>query len=133
SSGEKIYTARLAQALVAAGASVTFMGPATSAASSLPAAEAFGSRIEWSIVPGRPNPTVLALASPLPLVAARFATRDYAQHLETMLGERDFDVVILSQYAMVWAIDHIHRSKKNDARPIIGYISHNFETKLAAD
>ena len=63
SSGENVYTARLAQALAAAGASVTFMGLATSAASSLPAAEAFESRIEWSIMPGRPNPTVLALAS----------------------------------------------------------------------
>jgi glycosyltransferase involved in cell wall biosynthesis len=133
SSGENIYTARLAQALVAAGASVTFMGLATSAGSSLPAAEAFESRIEWSIVPGRPNPTVLALASPLPLAAARCATRDYAQHLEAMLRERDFDGVILSHYPMAWAIGHIPRSERNGARSLIAYISHNFETKLAAD
>jgi hypothetical protein len=133
SSGENIYTARLAQALAAAGASVTFMGLATSAASSLPAAEAFESRIEWSIVPGRPNPTVLALASPLPLAAARFATRDYAQQLEAKLRERDFDGVILDHYPMAWAIGHIQGSKRNGARPLIAYISHNFETKLAAD
>src|SRR5260370_10572065 len=88
--GDKTYTARLAQALVAAGASVTFMGLATSAAASRPAAEAFEDRIEWSIVPGRPHPTVLALASPLPLVAARFGTRDYAQQLKGMLLTRDF-------------------------------------------
>jgi polysaccharide biosynthesis protein PslH len=91
------------------------------------------SRIEWSIVPGRPNPTVLALASPLPLAAARCATRDYAQHLEAMLRERDFDGVILSHYPMAWAIGHIQRSKKNGARPLIGYISHSFETKLAVN
>ncbi len=133
SSGENMYTARLAQALVAAGASVTFMGLATSAASSLPAAEAFESRIEWSIVPGRPNPTALALASPLPLAAAQFGTRNYAQHLEAMLSERDFDGVILDHYPMVWAIGHIHESKRNGARPLIAYISHNFETQLAAD
>ena len=133
SSGERIYTARLAQALAAAGASVTFMGLATSAASSLPAAEAFERRIEWSIVPGRPNPTVLALVSPLPLVAARFGTRDYAQHLRTMLRARDFDAVILDQYAMAWAIGHIQGSKRNGTRPLIAHISHNFETKLAAD
>jgi polysaccharide biosynthesis protein PslH len=131
--GENIYTARLAQALVAAGASVTFMGLAAFAESSLQAAEAFESRIEWRIVPGRPNPTVLALASPLPLAAARCATRDYAQHLEAVLRERDFDAVILSHYPMVWAVGHIQRSKKNDARLLIAYISHNFETKLAAD
>jgi glycosyltransferase involved in cell wall biosynthesis len=132
-SGENIYTARLAQALVAAGALVTFMGLATSAASSLPAAEAFESRIEWSIIPGRPNATVLVLASPLPFAAARFGTRDYARHLEAVARERDFDVVILDHYPMAWAIGHIQRCKRNGARPLIAYISHNFETKLAAD
>jgi glycosyltransferase involved in cell wall biosynthesis len=132
-SGENTYTARLAQALVAAGASVTFMGLATSAASSLRAAEAFERRIEWSIVPGRPNPTAFALASPLPLAAAQFGTRIYAQHLEAMLRERDFDGVILDHYPMAWAIGHIQGSKRNGARPLIAYIAHNFETKLAAD
>jgi polysaccharide biosynthesis protein PslH len=132
-SGENTYTARLAQALVAAGASVTFMGLAASAASSLVAAEAFDSRIKWSIVPGRRIPTVLALASPLPIAIARFGTRDYAQHLEAMLRERDFDGVILDHYPMAWAIGHIEGSKRNGTRPPIVYIAHNFEPKLAAD
>jgi hypothetical protein len=132
-SGDKTYTARLAQALAAAGASVTFMGLATSAAPSLRAAEAFESRIEWSIVPGQPNPTVLALASTLPLVAARFSTRNYEQHLKTMLRARDFDVVILDQYAMVWAIGCVQTTKRYGASPLIAYIAHNFETELAAD
>jgi glycosyltransferase involved in cell wall biosynthesis len=132
-SGDNVYTARLVQALVAAGASVTFMGLASSAAPSLRPAEAFESRIEWSIVPGRPNPTVLALASPLPLVAARFGTRDYARHLSAMLRARDFDAVMLDHYAMAWAIDHIQRRKRNGARSLIAYIAHNFETEVAAD
>ena len=133
STGDKTYTARLAQALVAAGASVTFMGLATSTAASRPAAEALEDRIEWSIVPGRPNLTVLALASPLPLVAARFSTRNYAQQLKRMLLTRDFDAIILDQYAMAGAIHHIQRSERNGARPLIVYIAHNFETKLSAD
>jgi glycosyltransferase involved in cell wall biosynthesis len=128
-----VYTARLSQAFVAAGASVTFMGLASSVPPSLRPAEAFERQIEWSIVPGRPNPTVLALASPLPLVAARFGTRDYAQHLRTMLRARDFDAVILDQYAMAWAIDHIARSGRNGARPVIAYLAHNFETEVSAD
>jgi hypothetical protein len=132
-SGEKIYTARLAQALVAAGASVTFMGLATSAASSLPAAETFESRIEWRIVPGRPIPPFLALASPLPFAAARFGIRAYAQHLEAILRERHFDGVILDHYPMIWAIGHFKGSKRNGTRPLITYISHNFETEVAAD
>ena len=131
--GDNVYTARLSQALVAAGASVTFMGLASSAAPSLRPAEALESRIEWSIVPGRPNPTALALASPLPLVAARFGTRDYAQHLKTMLRSRDFDAVILDQYAMAWAIDYIQKSEGNGARPVIAYLAHNFETEVSAD
>jgi glycosyltransferase involved in cell wall biosynthesis len=132
-SGENTYTARLAQALAASGASVTFMGIAASVASSLQAAKAFESRINWVIVPGRRIPTVLALASPLPFAAARFATRDYAQHLEVMLRERDFDWVILDHYPMAWAVRQIQGSKRKGARPSIAYIAHNFETKLAAD
>jgi polysaccharide biosynthesis protein PslH len=132
-SGENVYTARLSQALVDAGASVTFMGLASSAAPSLPAAEPFESRIKWNIVPGRPNPTVLALASPLPLVAARFGTRNYAHHLKAMLRVRDFDAILLDHYAMAWAIGLIQRSRRNGARPLIAYIAHNFETEVTAD
>jgi glycosyltransferase involved in cell wall biosynthesis len=132
-SGDRIYTARLAQALAATGASVTFVGLATSAASSLVFAEALDSRIEWNIVEGRQNPTARALTSPLPLVAARFGTRDYARHLKTTIRERDFDAVILDHYAMVWAINYIQESKRNGARPIIVYIAHNFETGVSAD
>ena len=112
---------------------MTFMGLSTSAASSLPAAGAFENEIEWSIVPGRPNPTALALASALPLVAARFGTRNYAEHLKTMLRARDFEVVIFDQYAMIWAIDRIQKSERNGTSPLIAYIAHNFEAELAAD
>jgi polysaccharide biosynthesis protein PslH len=132
-SGDKIYTARLARSLVAAGTSVTLMGLASSAISSLRSAEAFESRIDWRMVPGRPNPTVLALTSPLPLVAARFGTRNYARHLKAMLRARDFDAVILDHYAMAWAIDLIPKSERNGARPLIAYIAHNFETQVTAD
>jgi hypothetical protein len=132
-SGDKIYTARLAQALVAAGVSVTFMGLASSATSSLQAAEAFEGRIEWIIVPGRPNPTVLALASPLPLVAARYCTRNYVHHFEAILRTRGFDAVILDHYAMVWAVDVMRKSERNGARAPIAYIAHNFETQVSAD
>ena len=109
------------------------MGLAASAASSLPAAEGFESRINWSIVPGRRIPTVLALASPLPFAAARFGIGDYMQHLEVMLRERDFDAVMLDHYPMAWAIGHIFGSKRDGTRPLIVYIAHNFEAKLAVD
>jgi glycosyltransferase involved in cell wall biosynthesis len=132
-SGDNVYSARLAQALAAAGAAVTFMGLANPAASSLQLAEAFESRIEWSIAPGRPNPTALALASPLPVVAARFGTRDYANHLKTTLRESNFDVIILDQYAMTWAIGDIQRGHASSAKPLIAHIAHDFETDVTAD
>ncbi len=133
SSGENKYTARLAQALASAGASVTFMGLANPVAPWLQRAQAFESRIDWRVVPGRPTSTVLALASPLPFAAARFTTHGYAQHLEAMLHDRDFDAIILDHYPMSWAIGHIQRSKRNGIRPLITYIAHNFDTKLASD
>jgi polysaccharide biosynthesis protein PslH len=133
SSGENVYTARLAQALVAAGASVTFMGLADPSAPLLQRAKAFERRIEWNVVPGRPKPAVLAMTSPLPFAAARFTTRDYVQHLEAMLRERVFDAIILDHYPMSWAIGYIRGSKNKSARPPIAYIAHNFDTKLASD
>jgi glycosyltransferase involved in cell wall biosynthesis len=131
--GDNVYTAHLARALAAAGASVTFMGLASPAPPSLRPAEELGSGIEWSIAPGRPNPAVLALASSLPLVAARFGTRDYARHLKTTLRTRDFDAIIFDQYAMAWAIGHIQTSHRNGARPLIVHIAHDFETEVTAD
>jgi polysaccharide biosynthesis protein PslH len=112
---------------------VTFTGLASSPALSSRVADEFESRIEWSIVPGRPNPTILALASRLPLVAARFGTRNYASHLKKTLRACEFDTVILDQYEMVWAIDHVQDSLRNGVRPFVVYIAHNFETKLATD
>jgi polysaccharide biosynthesis protein PslH len=131
--GDRTYTAQLAKALAAAGASVTFMGFSNSAAASRSAAEAFESRIEWNIIPGRPNPSVVALASPLPLVAARFGTGKYVRCLKAMLRERDFDVVILDHYAMVWAVRHIVTGEHSGRPSQLLYIAHNFETELAAD
>jgi polysaccharide biosynthesis protein PslH len=131
--GDRTYSAQLAKALTAAGASVTFMGFSTSAASSRLAAEAFENRIQWRIIPGRPNPTIIALASPLPLVAARFGTGNYVRSLKTMLRARDFDVIILDHYAMVWAIKHIAEGERRGRPPQVLYIAHNFETELAAN
>jgi glycosyltransferase involved in cell wall biosynthesis len=132
-SGDNVYTARLAQALVAAGASVTFIGLANSATPSLDPANTFDNRIEWRVAPGRPNPITLALASPLPLAAARFGTRNYAQHIKTTFRARDFDAVLLDNYAMAWAIDLIQRSYRNGGRPLIVHIAHDFATRVTAD
>jgi polysaccharide biosynthesis protein PslH len=82
---------------------------------------------------GRPNPTIVALGSPLPLVAARFGTGNYVRCLKAMLQARHFDVIILDHYAMVWAIKHIAKSERSGRQPQVLYIAHNFETELAVN
>jgi polysaccharide biosynthesis protein PslH len=131
--GDHIYTARLAQAFAAAGASVTFMGLSNPAAPFRDLAEVFDNRIEWSIAPGRPKPSALAFLSSLPLVAARFGTRNYVQHIKTTLRACDFDAVLLDNYAMAWAVDLFHRGHSSGKTPLIVHIAHDFATALTAD
>jgi glycosyltransferase involved in cell wall biosynthesis len=131
--GDNVYSARLAQALAAAGVSVTFIGLAGPASSAPALAEAFDSTIEWCIAPGRTNPTVRALASRLPLVAARFGTRRYARHLAATLRARRFDAIVLDHCAMVWAIAHAKNGRAAGTAPLIVHIAHNFETGVTAD
>lgn len=133
SSGESNYTAHLAQALALAGSAVTFIGLDDPVAPALRLAGAFENQIDWSIAPGLPNPTILALASPLPLVAARYGTRHYARYLKETLCVRDFDAIILDQYSMVWAIPHLRRAKWKRERPLIAHIAHDFETDVTSD
>jgi glycosyltransferase involved in cell wall biosynthesis len=132
-SGETNYTAHLAQALALAGSAVTFIGLDNPIAPAMRLAEAFEKRIDWSIAPGLPNPIILALASPLPLVAARYGTRQYARYLIGTLCVGDFDAIILDQYSMVWAIPHLRKAKWKREGPVIAHIAHDFETDVTSD
>jgi glycosyltransferase involved in cell wall biosynthesis len=69
----------------------------------------------------------------MPLVAARFRTRNYMNYLKTILLTRDFHAVILDHYAMAWAVNLIQKSERSGARLPIAYIAHNFETQVSAD
>ena len=46
---------------------------------------------------------------------------------------RDFDAVILDQYAMVWAIGHIQRKREERRKTADRAIADNFKTRVAAD
>jgi hypothetical protein len=50
-----------------------------------------------------------------------------------MLRLRNFDAVILDQYAMVWAIGHLRKRQGNSGEPLIAHIAHDFTTEVTAD
>lgn len=98
--GERIYSGRLAASLAAAGAEVTFVGLSEGA----PQPPVPGLR--WHTVPGAPRSALRALASRMPLVAGRYATPTYSAAILALAAEQRWDVVVLDQYAMGWALRH---------------------------
>ncbi|MGJ4951795.1 glycosyltransferase [Bradyrhizobium sp. HKCCYLS20291] len=85
-------------------------------------------QVRWTLVPGAPNAKLLGLASRLPLVGARFATRDYRDAIARELATHDYDAVVLDQYGMSWAIPLVRSFARR--RPVFVHVSHDFETRV---
>ncbi len=126
-SGDRIYTARLAEALGRAGTQVHVLGLANPEAPDADAAP-LDPVVRWETVPGHPNPALRALASREPLVGARFATAAYRRRLKALLAGEPYDAVILDQYGLAWALPLIDRHARG--RPAIVHIAHDFETEV---
>lgn len=129
--GDRIYTARLVEALADAGAEVTFMGLQTTDGPPFREGDLSGS-VDWSVVPGSPRAMVPSLLSPRPLVAARYGTASYADELRHVLATGSFDAIVLDQYALVWALPVIDDCLKGTRRPLIAHVAHDFETEVTA-
>jgi glycosyltransferase involved in cell wall biosynthesis len=125
--GDRIYSAQLAGAVARQGAQVTFLGLENPDDRTGSIAQ-LEPRVRWKVVPGIPNPRLIALASSLPMVGARFATRDYRKAVAQELATSDYDVVVLDQYGMSWAAAHVQRIARN--RPVLVHVSHDFETRV---
>jgi hypothetical protein len=125
--GDRIYTAQLAGAVARQGAHVTFLGlenfdePASDLSQLDP-------RVRWQVVPGSPRSRPLSLLSPLPMVGARFGTRQYHKAIVHELASNVYDVVVFDQYGMSWAIEDVQRFARN--RPVLVHLSHDFETRV---
>ncbi|MEL6197632.1 MAG: glycosyltransferase [Pseudomonadota bacterium] len=128
-SGDRIYTAGLVQALGGAGADVKFLGLANPD-EPMGDASVLSDRVTWVQVPGEPNTRVRSVLSTLPLVSARFATAPYRKALTEELEKRPPDVIVLDHYAMAWALPTVRRLSE---RPIIIHIAHNVETEVTRD
>jgi glycosyltransferase involved in cell wall biosynthesis len=96
--GDRIYTAQLAMSLAQAGAEITFVGHSIDA----PVQDCPG--ITWVAVPGGLRGNLAGVVSAMPLVAARHRTPAYVQEVDRQLGQKTWDVVIIDQYGMGWAL-----------------------------
>ncbi|WP_407158543.1 glycosyltransferase [Bradyrhizobium sp. STM 3557] len=127
--GDRIYSAQLAGAVARQGARVVFLGLQNPD-------EQTGSLVElepqvcWKLVPGTPNPRPLSLLSSLPMVGARFATRNYKKAVARELATNDYDAVVLDQYGMSWATAYVQKLARR--RPILVHVSHDYETRVTA-
>lgn len=131
--GADTYSFGLLGALADAGASTTFVGlhPAEG-----PEPEGQLQRwcraVEWRMARAPERGTVGALASSLPLVAARASPPEVVDTLRAVLGGPRFDAVVFDNYVSGWALDLVRHTARG--RPPLGvYVAHNDETKLAAD
>lgn len=120
--GDRIYTAKLAGALASAGVEITFAGFAGDA----PAQPIPG--IAWHTVPGGPRGRVPALASPMPLVAARHDTPAYRAALRDLAARGPWQVVVVDQYGMGWVLRHRHLFEAG--RPAFVFVTHDHEESV---
>jgi glycosyltransferase involved in cell wall biosynthesis len=125
-SGDRIYTVRLAGALARAGARVVFYGLGGESGPVPPPGEDLG--VAWRPVEGRQGGALPALLSPAPLVAARFNTPAYRAAVRAALAEAEWDVVVIDQYGLGWALPLIGRRWPDPAvRPLLIHVSHDHE------
>jgi hypothetical protein len=120
-SGDRIYTGKLAEALAASGTAITFMGLA-GGADPEPV-----NNIAWHIVPGAPRSLVGSLLSTLPLVSARHATTTYRAEVMRELRGRTWDVVVIDQYGMGWTLADIQLRSR---RSLLVFVAHDHEESI---
>lgn len=129
--GAKVYSAKLALALVHSGVSVRFCGFGDVAMVPESAAA-----IEWLAVPNERYGKYRALFSHLPVAAASDATYAYQQlvkhQLELHANEPQWDVIVLDGYGTGWALDRCkaYCHKHRHAAPVLVHVSHNHEEAL---
>jgi glycosyltransferase involved in cell wall biosynthesis len=129
--GDRIYSARLAGALAAAGAEVHFVGLAGPQQADGDTAE-LDPQVRWEVIPGGPRNTLHAIAMNRPLVGARTGTTAYARRLQQLLAQNRYDAVIMDQYGLSWALPYV-QSLSDSSRPLLVHVAHDFETDVLGD
>lgn len=124
--GAKVYSAKLAESLAEAGATVRFLG-----FGDVRAALEHGAGIEWREVPGAKRRHAVAAFSSLPIAAAIDATRCYRKLLELQLREH-WDAIVFDGYGAGWALNRClaYRSEGRSPPAVLAHVSHNHEANL---
>ncbi len=120
--GDRIYSAKLAGALAAAGAEVTFAG----LDANIPPVAVPG--VRWHSVPGGPRSSLAALVSRMPLVAARHATPAYRAAVAALARDPAWDAVIVDHYGMGWVL--LLRHAFASPRPVFVFVAHDHEESV---
>ena len=125
--GDRVYSAQLSGAIARQGADIVFLGLDNPDERNGNLAD-LEPRVRWSRVPGAAHSRLRSLFSPLPMVGARFATAQYRKAIAGELEKKDYDVVVIDQYGMSWAVAHVEKLSRH--RPLLVQVAHNFETAL---
>ena len=128
--GDRVYSAGLVGAVARAGARVVFLG-LSNPDEPMGALTDLEPMVQWRLVPGAPRNRFLTLLSTLPMVGARFATKQYRKEIARELATNRYDVVVIDQYGMGWALFEVQRRALRT--PVIVHLAHNFETEVTAE
>ncbi len=125
--GDRVYSAQLSGAVARQGADLAFLGLENPDERDGSLAD-LEPRVRWRRVRGAAHSRLRSLFSPLPMVGARFATAQYRKAIAGELEKNDYDVIVIDQYGMSWAVAHVRNFSRN--RPLLVQLAHNFETDL---
>jgi hypothetical protein len=120
--GDRTYSAKLAEAFAATGVAITFVGLA---GDSSPAPI---NNIEWRAVKGAPRSRVASLMSAMPLVAARHSTSQYRAELCQLLRSRTWDVIVIDYCGMGWVLNYLRQFATGPS--ILVFVTHNHEESV---
>jgi hypothetical protein len=120
--GDRQYSAKLAEAFAATGVAVTFVGLAGDS-SPEPI-----NNIEWRAVKGTPRSQVASLLSAMPLVAARHWTSQYSAELCRLLRSRTWDIIVVDYCGMGWVLRYLRQFAMGS--PILVFVTHNHEESV---
>jgi glycosyltransferase involved in cell wall biosynthesis len=123
--GAKVYSAKLAEALSAAGATVRFLGYGS------PDAAPRNCGVEYVSVGSSQRSQFAAIVSHLPIAAAIDATSEYASLLEEQL-RAEWDAIVLDGYGSGWALSRCldYVAEQGARRTVIVHVSHNHEASV---
>jgi polysaccharide biosynthesis protein PslH len=123
--GAKVYSAKLAESLAGAGASVRFLGFGS------PDAAPSSSPVEYVSVGSSQRSQLAAILSRLPIAAAIDATDEYELLLEEQL-RAEWDALILDGYGSGWALQRClaYVREQSPRRTALVHVSHNHEAAV---